>query len=141
MKITGVFIIILNIFAASSINAQEVQLKYPTIESKIAFGKRNILLGLRSENVGLIEASLLLMAKIKLDFPETNTSDVQPVLDSLALMGSSSVLRYKSYLTSNICTNPEWFSMENMLRTTETEGFFLSASQQLQNTLLGMNTQ
>ncbi len=141
MNTTVSFIIILNIFVASLLNAQDVPLKYPTIESKIAFGKKNILLGLRSNNVGVIEASLLLMAKIKLDFPESNTSDVQPVLDSLALLGSSSALRYKAYLISNICDNPQWFSKEDMLWSSETNGFFLSASRHLQNKLLGINRQ
>jgi hypothetical protein len=124
---------------SESTSAQNIPLKYSTTEAKIAFWEKNILMGLRSDNEGLIESSLILIARIKLDFPETNIAEVQTVIDSIAFAGSSNTLRYKAYLTSTICTNPLWFSPENRSQATEQGGFFLSASQQLQDKLFGVN--
>ncbi len=125
---------------ALSMNAQDSSKKYATNEARVAFAKKNILMGLRSGNHGVIEASLILIAKIKMEFSETSVIEVRPVIDSIALACHSGVLRYKAYLTANICADPEWFSTENTLRQTETEVFFISASQRLQNKLLGMNS-
>lgn len=135
-----IIIVIFIMAFAGYIHAQGDFVKHQSIETKIARGKKNILAGLRSENSGLIESSLVLIAKIKLAYPETNVADVQAVVDSIVIAGSSSTLRYKAYLTSNICADPEWFSAETILPITTVDEFFLSASQRLQNKLLGLYT-
>ena len=137
--ITTILVVFVMVFAGY-IHAQNDFVKHQPLETKIAKGKKNILTGLRSENSGLIESSLVLIAKIKLSFPETNVSDVQTVVDSIAIAGSSATLRYKAYLTLNICADPEWFSAETILPITTVDEFFLSASQRLQNKLLGLYT-
>lgn len=123
-----------------SINAQDSLKKYATDEARVAFAKKNILMGLRSGNYGVIEASLILIAKIKMDFSKTSVTEVRPVIDSIVLSCPSGVLRYKAYLTSNICADPEWFSTENTLQQTGTAVFFISASQCLRSKLLGVNS-
>jgi len=123
-----------------SIRAQHNVLKYPTTEAKIAYAKKNVLMGLRSGNNGLIEASLILIARIKMNFPETNIAEVKPVIDSIAFTKSSGALQYEAYLTTNICSDPEWFSADTTVRHSKPEVFFLSVSQRLQSKLLGMNS-
>lgn len=122
-------------FAASMV-AQDSVKKFPTNEVRIAFAKKNIIMGLRSDNAGLIEASMILISKIKMSFPETNVAEIRTVIDSLALASPSGTLRYKAYLASNICADPEWFAIDNALYTLETDWFFASASRLLGQKML-----
>lgn len=140
MKTRVVRMTIITFIFAASLYAQDSLKKYPTNEVRIAYAKKNILMGLRSGNAGVVEASLILAAKIKIKFPETKIAELQTVIDSIALIGSSNVLRYKAYLASNICADPEWFSKENIFLQPESEIFFISASQRLQDKLLQTNS-
>jgi hypothetical protein len=140
MKTRFVIMVIVTFAFAALMVAQDTVKKFPTNQVRIAYAKKNILMGLRSGNAGLIEASLMLISKIKMDFPETNVAEVRTVIDSLALASPSGTLRYKAYLASNICANPEWFLMENTILQIEAEIFFIAASQRLQNKLLQTNS-
>jgi len=140
MKKMMTVIAIIFILFATGMNAQESRTKISMNEKRVASAKKNALMGLRSGNNGLIEASLILIARIKMNFPETNIAEVKPVIDSIAFTKFSGALQYEAYLTTNICSDPEWFSADSMVRHSELEVFFLSVSQRLQNKLLGMNS-
>ncbi len=131
---------IVTMVIAISLNAQESPKKYSVSEARITTITKNILMGLRSGNKGVIEASLILIAKIKMNFPQTNITKIKNVIDSIAFSSSNDTLRYKAYLTSNICADPEWFSTESTLQQVSEDVFFISASQRLQNKLFGIST-
>ena len=133
-------IVIVTMVFAVSLFTQDSLKKCPISEARIASVNKNILMGLRSGNKGVIEASLILIAKIKMFFPLTNIAEIRTVIDSLAITSSSDTLRYKAYLTSNICTDPEWFSTEKSMNTLELDQFYKTAAQRLQNKMLGMNS-
>jgi len=88
-------------------------------------------MGLRSDNSGLIESCLILVSKIKMCYYETNIAEILTVIDSLALASPSGVLRYKAFIVSNICTQPERFDTENELITRNADYFFASAARLL----------
>lgn len=119
-----------------SIYAQDSSRKIPLSKSQIAFAKKNLLMGLRSGNNGVMESSLILISKIKINFCETNVAEIRNVIDSLALASPSGAFRYKAYLVSNICAYPEWFAIDNALNTLERDLFFVSASRLLQQKML-----
>lgn len=110
--------------------------KYSLNESQIAFAKKNILMGLRSGNSGLMESCLILVSKIKLCYYETNVAEILTVIDSLAIESPSRVLQYKVFLVSNICAHPEWFAIDNALYTRKADGFFGTAARLLQQKML-----
>lgn len=129
--------IIIILFVAP-IHAKDSSKKCPVKENQIAFVKKNILMGLRSDNAGLMESSLILISKIKMYYHETNVTEIQTVIDSLAHASPSGVLRYKAFLVSNICSYPEWFAIDNTLNTLELDVFFVSASSILRNKMLAI---
>ncbi|MDP1678211.1 MAG: hypothetical protein Q8L88_15245 [Bacteroidota bacterium] len=136
MKTRIVILLIVTFAFAVSLYAQDSLKKFSTNERRIAFAKKNIIMGLRSGNTGLMEASLILIAKIKMRFPEINITEVKTVVDSIAFTNSSYALQYKAYLASNICAYPEWFVIDNTLYNLETDWFFASVARRLQQKML-----
>lgn len=142
MKTRIAFAAITIMIVVAQIFAQEVQpaKKFTTKEARYTFAKKNVMLGLHSNNNGVIESAMMLIAKIKMSEPSLKVTELQYVLDSLSVAHPSGAMRYKAFLTSNICSNPEWYSQENTAQTNEPEAFFIAVSQSLQKKMFGMNS-
>jgi hypothetical protein len=133
MKTKALVTSIIIILIAAPIYANDFSDTYTPNDAHISFAKKNILMGLRSGNFGLMESCLILVSKIKLSYHETNVTEILTVIDSLALANPSGVLRYKAFIVSNICMQPEWFAMDNTLCTSKDDTFFASAARLLNN--------
>jgi hypothetical protein len=107
-------------------------------KSKIA--KSNYLMGLRSDNAGLKESSLMQTAVIKTLYPDVNFEDVKNVADSLAVNGKTASIRYKAYLASNVLENPAWFAKRGYQASDDPDKFFSTVASQLQERILGSRT-
>ena len=132
MKTVVLVISITIILVTAPLYAKDSSEKYALNEGQISFAKKNILMGLRSDNSGLIESCLILVSKIKMYYHETDVAEILTVIDSLAFTSPSGVLRYKAFIASNICTQPEWFDIDNDIYTRNAERFFASAARLLQ---------
>ena len=98
----------------------------------------NLLVALRSENRGLTESAIMRVAEIKMLCPESNIGEVKEVIDSLTVHANVPSIRYKAYLASNVCDNPELFAKTGSI-ISEDE-FFKSVDAQLHETVLGSRT-
>ena len=125
--------------AAMIINIAAVaQVKQATkLDQNSPVVKLNYLAGLRSENEGLSESSMLQTAKIKMLYPTVNFDEMKKVTDSLIVSGKNPSVRYKAYLTSNVYDNPEWFAKRDRSNLEDDEQFFASIAAQLQERILG----
>ncbi len=99
--------------------------------SQIEIVKKNCTMGLRSGNEGLISATLLMIARVKLLDTTINVAELRTVIDSLSVAHPSAGIRYEAYLTSALCGDPEWFSTGANLLNADAEQFFPLASQRL----------
>ena len=113
--------------------------KFETLESKIEYAKKNYAVGLQSDNTGLVESCIKMVAKIKLRVPSADLTGLQEQLDELSITHPSETVRYKAYIASSICSNPEWFVLEKNVVNADEEQFFINAAQRLQQKLFGAN--
>jgi len=128
------------LITASVSFGQEPVKRFATLEQKIEYAKKNYLMGLRSDNTGLVESCIKMVAKTKLLMPKTDTEELQEQLDELSVKHPSAKVRYKAYIVSNICANPEWFAQELNVANADEEQFFINAAQRLQQKLLGASS-
>jgi hypothetical protein len=112
----------------------------PSVESRIERAKKNMLVGIRLENEGVVEAIIYRMALIKMRYPATDFSKLQSILDDYAISYPIERIRYKAYIVSNILHDPSWYARDESLTQAQVESFFTLAAVRLQDKLLGANT-
>ena len=111
-----------------------------TIEQKVQRAAADLMIGLHSENTGLVESSIRVIAMMKLRVPSADVEELQEELDNLSITHCSAAIRYKAHIASNICMNPQWFSQEYHTVPVDDETFFIAAAKRLQEKLFGLNT-
>ena len=94
----------------------------------------NLKAALRSENLGLKESAIMRVAEIKMPYPGSNIAETKSVVDSLAIHANVPSIRYKAYLASNVCDNPEWFAKKVYVKSDDE--FFESVDSQLHERIL-----
>lgn len=139
MKFRIVIMVIIMVSAATVMQAQQA-LKFKTMESRLAYAQKNMALGLRSENPGVVESTMMLVAKMKMIYPSVSIAALLPIIDSIVVAGASPSLRYKAYLVSNICSLPSWFAADRSLETLQPDLFYNSAALRLQQKMLDIGS-
>ena len=114
--------------------------RFETLESKIEYAKKNYAVGLQSDNTGLVESTIKMIAKMKLQAPSADVTQLQKRLNEISVNHPSATVRYKAYISSSICADPEWFAKEKSVVNADEEQFFINADQRLQQKLFGANT-
>lgn len=140
MKARIAIAVILTAMAIHIGAAQETAKKFTTAEQKIEFAKKNIAHGLRSGNAGVIESAMRLTALMKMRYPASDVSNLAGIIDEIAAKHPSGTIRYKAYITLNICADPEWYVQEEKVATADDLTFFRNASARMQQKLLGVNS-
>lgn len=135
-----IVIMVIIVGIATAVSQTQTVLKFKTIESRIAFAQKNMVLGLRSENPGVVESTMMLVAKMKMMYPSVSIAALLPIIDSIVVAGSSPSLRYKAYLVSNICSFPAWFAADRTLETIQPDLFYNSAALRLQQKMLDIGS-
>ena len=120
--------------------AGEPAKRFATTEQKIEFAKKNIMNGLRSENAGVMESAMRLTAVMKMRYPATDVSDLVVVIGEIAAKHPSGTTRYKAYIASSICSEPDWYAKEQNVTTATDEDFFRAASARLNQKLFSNNS-
>jgi hypothetical protein len=98
----------------------------------------NLKAALRSENRGLTESAIMQVAKISMAYPGSKIAETKSVVDSLAIHANVASIRYKAYLASNVCDNPEWFAKK--LTVKSEDEFFELVDSQLHERIFGSRT-
>lgn len=117
--------------------AGEPTKKHSTMEQKVEFAKKNLSKAITSNNEGLVESGIKMIAKMKLRVPEANTEELQEQLDELSVEHPSATVRYKAYIASSICADPEWFAQSISVVNADEDEFFIKAGTRLQQKLFG----
>ncbi|MEW5799232.1 MAG: hypothetical protein AB1728_09520 [Bacteroidota bacterium] len=120
--------------------AGEQAKRFATEEAKIEFAKRNLMKGLKSDNAGVVESAMRVTALMKMRYPSTDVSYLVREIGEIAAEHPSGKMRYKAYITLNICEDPVWYVQEQSVRTADDLNFFRNASARMQQKLLGVNS-
>lgn len=145
MKQSTITIALLLFCSFSVAQNQETESSAPrkkaTRNVQIETGIGNYLMGLRSNNGGIVESSIMGIVKLKILYPHIAFREIEGVLDSLVTNGKTPAVRYKAYLASNVCENPLWFADQRELQHLRTDEFFVPIAKKLQERMLGLHTQ
>ncbi len=136
---TGSIVMAFIVVLAMTMPAQETNDKKPVPKSRFERAKKNIATGMRSKNDGLMEASFMLAAKIKMRYPGEPIAELKSFLDSISVADGSETIRYKASVASHICNDPEWFAMDSAVSGADAEHFFPFAARRLQQKMFGLN--
>ncbi|MDD8019324.1 MAG: hypothetical protein PHP42_13210 [Bacteroidota bacterium] len=116
--------------------AREPAKRFPTLEKKIEYAKKNWIAALQTENEGVIESVMRIVSKFKLQHPAVDVKELKEAFDIISLTNPSGAVRYKAYIASSICTDPEWYAQEQRVLTAVEENFFRVASTRLHQKLI-----
>ncbi len=131
--------LLLVLFIFPTVWAQPDLASVPSKSRRIDFAMRNMMLGLRTGNDGVIESVLMLTARLRTENPAVDISELHELIDSIAVSHSSPSVRYKAFIVSHIIEDPSWFMLSDFFSTGDANLFYRSASEQLQNKMIGMN--
>lgn len=137
MKIYCVIIVAAVCLVSGTVMSQP---KAALTEQRLAYAQKNMIVGLRSGNTGVVESTMMLVAKVKLYCPARDVDGLLKIVDSLSVAGHSASLRYKAYVISNICADPLWFAHEPSLQSLDPDRFYVDAAQRLQQKMLGISS-
>jgi len=99
--------------------------------------ERNYLICLDSPNDGVLESGLAHIAMMKILFPASAFPALEQKVAEVSVVGRTSTIRYKAYLTSAIFENPTAFAMEATAGYEDGEQLFLSIAARMQAKFLG----
>jgi hypothetical protein len=140
MKTTILFLTITILLAAQCGFGAGPNKKVFGFAERIEIAKGNCVMGMKSENDGLVKGCIALAAKIKLRIPSTDIEEIEKMLTELSEEHFSPVVRYEAYIALQICNDPEWFAEDTHVTTAENEQFFIAAANRLQQKLFGLNS-
>jgi hypothetical protein len=120
--------------------AGEIAKKYDTNEKKIAYATNNLMVALKSDNLGLIEGAIRVTAQMKMQYPSADVTELINAMENVRWSNSSGSLRYKAYIGITICSNPELFGDDVRDEKTNNEDFFRNASLKMQEQFLRSNS-
>ncbi len=113
--------------------------RFSTEEKKITYMIKNLSNGLVSGNDGVIASSLHMASVLALKYPGTPTAELKKLIDGIRQTHPSGTVRYKAYIASTVCENPEWFAADERLNTAEEPAFFRAASEKIREHYLSVN--
>jgi len=137
MKTKIAVLLLAVLFTASFVYSETPQKRFATMEQKVEAAKKNLMVALHSENKGLVEAAVRMIARIKLRIPSTDVTRLQAELDEISITHPSPAVRYKAYIASNICSDPEWYAQETRIVGADENQFFIIAANRLHQKLFG----
>jgi hypothetical protein len=123
MKIKAIVLSLMALFAGGSAWAQighlpassQIAQAMETIEPEHRANQfmENLVLNLQSDNNGVVESTLRLVADLKVKNPDLQFFSLRKYVSGLQTTGSTSALRYMAYLTMSTLEYPQWFSKRN----------------------------
>jgi hypothetical protein len=132
--------IVMAMMAAVFFSGIIAEARTPSLNSKLEYAKKNLLIGIRSTNQGLVESAMMQVAKVKIAYRASDFAEVKDVIDSLSVNANNPSIRYRAYLASNVCDNPTWFAKEDYAREQNVNKFYESVAEELQARVIGSRT-
>lgn len=139
-KMVAIFTAVTAFTLAGSVQAQIANLAHSNQEAQAKASiqprkvhpvdvNRVLLANLTSGNSAIMESTLEIITREKIEHPEMNFNSLNAVIDQIRKEGSTPALRYKAYLTKNVLTHPEWYVKK--VRDTGEDGniFFVAVGQ------------
>jgi len=99
---------------------------------------KNYVAGLHSDNQGVVESCLMIVAKMKIDHPDWNMTSFEKEVKSMIVSKNKTANRYKLYLTSYILENPSAMKDVNFNDCSECDQFFLVAATKINQDLASL---
>ncbi len=115
-------------FAAFSLSAQ-------TLTDR---SMKNYIAGLQSDNRGVVESTLMIVSKMKIDHPDWNMTAFEKEVKNMIVSKNNTANRYKLYLTSYILENPSAMKNVNFNDCEECDQFFLIAATKINQDLASL---
>ena len=81
---------------------------------------------------------MMRVAELKMFYPRTDIGETKDVIDSLCIHANVPSVRYKAYLASNVCDNPELFAKVGDANSEDE--FFDTVEAQLHKSIIGWRT-
>lgn len=126
----------MSIIALQSAAAQQPVKKFDTDAKLVARVTKNLMAGLRSDNIGLKESCMRMTAQLKMRYPWADVTPLAAAIGDILATNTSGITRYKAYVTLAVCETPNDFAADTTVRQGSDETFFRSASQRMQEQLL-----
>lgn len=131
MKTSRVFAAVLSmVLGTASLNAATPCDEHT--RGKLAKAERNYVDCLSSDNYGVVESGLALVAQMKLRYPEIAFSRLNREVGRLVLEGSTPVIRYKAAIVSAVLNNPALFAAEGESQIDDGELLLYALASKLQ---------
>jgi hypothetical protein len=105
-------------------------------EARLVKAEQNYLCCLSSENDGLVESAIAMVARLRILYPERSLPGLREKLYDLAINGQTASIRFKSYLVSTVLDDLTLPPPEQVAGLDNSELFALIAGR-LQKSLLG----
>ncbi len=105
-------------------------------EQKLDLAVQNYMMGLKSDNDGLVESSLYYAVRLRIAYPEKDLEALETTIDGLVTGGKTPSIRYLAYLASTLYASPSLVNREDLEQTSDITSFFASVSEQLQSRLI-----
>lgn len=93
--------------------------------------------GLKSGNVGVVEASITFSTFLRVADPQLDLSNIRQELEKVAVSGRTPALRYKAYLATMVFENPQAFKSAWAVEGPDGSRFFTAVADQVSKSLLG----
>jgi hypothetical protein len=121
-------------------NLSQAQTFFPVLKNFSAADKERVdksyAISLSSDNNGLNESALAVVAMVKLDLPAEQFSRIKEEIDRLVTNGATPVIRYKAYLAEAVFANPAMFKDVAARQYTNRDAFFGALAEKMTKTLL-----
>jgi hypothetical protein len=128
------------LMVGATISLSQAQSFYPVLKdyspAKKELVDKVFSASLGSGHNGLIESSLTIITKMKLDLPADEFPMIKNEINNLMVNGSTPVIRYKAYLAAAVFANPAMFKGEAAHPYSNPEAFFSELAERMTKTLL-----
>jgi hypothetical protein len=111
----------------------------PVSERRLVMAEQNYVAALGSENAGLVESAIAMVARLSVNAPERDFTGIREKLNELALHGGTASIRFKAYLVSTILDNRATTITADDIAALDNDGLFALIATRLQASLLGFS--
>lgn len=126
----SVVAIVVSMLAAATLNAATPQ--DHTDAAKLAKAERNYVACLGSENHGVVESGLAMIAQMKLRYPEVEFARLNKEVARLVTKGTTPAIRYKAAIVAAVLNNPGLFAADKDIALENADNLLSAVASKLQ---------
>jgi len=96
----------------------------------------NYVMGLKSDNIGVVESSLYYSLQLRLVYPDLDYSVLEKEIDRLVVEGATPAIRFKAHIACTVCASPALIDIKRLEGLENMDQFFAACAEELKNKLL-----